>query len=235
MERNTAQLTPQTMAFEDLNLQVGMRLQLLTHRSVKPVVHMSALIGYVKDEYMIVRLPTGAAIPINLNVGERITLRTFSGTNVGSFASTVERVFEWPRAYAHIAFPDVINGTSLRTATRVRADIPVLMRGESQPENPIVATLDDVSVSGARIKSSQPLAEGEKIVELEFALPLPPSRAPAPVHTMASIKNLTVADATEDTLPFHYGVQFVGLEPLHYLLLQNMTYEAMLTQRNRIV
>jgi hypothetical protein len=40
-----------------MNLQVGGRLQFITHRSIKPVQHFSTLIGYVKDEYMIVKLP----------------------------------------------------------------------------------------------------------------------------------------------------------------------------------
>jgi hypothetical protein len=45
---------PQEYEFEAMNLQVGGRLQLITHRQIKPVEYFSTLIGYVKDEYLIV-------------------------------------------------------------------------------------------------------------------------------------------------------------------------------------
>ena len=44
----------QEFQFEALNLQVGVRLQIVTQRGVKPVPHFSTLIGYVKVEYIIV-------------------------------------------------------------------------------------------------------------------------------------------------------------------------------------
>jgi hypothetical protein len=34
---------------------------------------------------------------------------------------------------------------------------------------------------------------------------------------------------------FTYGVHFLGLDPNHYTLLQNMTYEAMIAGRQKIV
>jgi hypothetical protein len=34
---------------------------------------------------------------------------------------------------------------------------------------------------------------------------------------------------------FAYGVQFVDLDPVHYTLLQNLTYEALLADRQKIV
>lgn len=41
------ELKTQEFEFEAMNLQVGMRLQFITHRQVKPVQHFSTLIGYV--------------------------------------------------------------------------------------------------------------------------------------------------------------------------------------------
>ena len=32
-----------------------------------------------------------------------------------------------------------------------------------------------------------------------------------------------------------YGVQFIDLEPTHYTLLQNLTYEALIADRQKIV
>src|SRR5438874_8102147 len=98
-------IAPREFTFESLNMQVGLRLQLMTHRRVKPVSHFSTLIGYVRDEYIIVRIPMESGVPIGLTEGERITIRVFSGVNVCSFACTVERVFARPLFYVHLSFP----------------------------------------------------------------------------------------------------------------------------------
>lgn len=227
-------LTPQSVAFEELNMQVGMRLQLLTHRHVKPAVYMSALIGYIKDEFMIVRVPTEGGMPVNLNIGERITIRVFSGINVGSFASTVERVYERPRPYLHITFPSVIQGSSLRGAMRVRADIPVTITSLRHADTVITGTLGDISVSGARIVSAHPLRADDDIVELSFALTQSPDQRPTLVNTQACIRNI-VEPGDQAGAGYSYGVQFLELDPVHYILLQNMTYEALLSHRSKIV
>ena len=44
-----------------------------------------------------------------------------------------------------------------------------------------------------------------------------------------------VKPASDQTEVFTYGVQFVDLDPNHYALLQNMTYEALIADRQKIV
>src|SRR3954447_9359478 len=110
------ELKAQEYEFEAMNLQVGGRLQFITHRRVKPVQHFSTLIGYAKDEYMILKIPLENGAPIALAEGERLTIRVFSGVKVCSFACTVERIFARPLLYVHVSFPTSIKGTSLRTA-----------------------------------------------------------------------------------------------------------------------
>ena len=83
----------QEFEFESMNLQVGGRLQFITHRTIKPIQHFSTLIGYVKDEYMIVKIPFDSGAPISLNDGDKLTIRVFSGVTVCSFPCIVMRVF----------------------------------------------------------------------------------------------------------------------------------------------
>lgn len=235
---NSAQaheLKPQEYEFETLNMQVGVRLQLITHRRLKPVAHFSSLIGYVRDEYLILKIPFEDGVPIGLTEGERVTIRVFSGVNVCSFASTVERVFSRPLFYVHLSFPTSIQGTSLRGAMRVRADLPVRVAGMKFAA-PMDCQLANVSVTGARIDSSQPLPPNEDIVDLRFALMVPPDNRETQVRTRASIRNLAVGKPADGQAEMYsYGVQFIDLDPVHYTLLQNMTYEALLADRGKIV
>src|SRR5438067_9073787 len=124
---------PQEFTFESLNMQVGVRLQFMTHRRVKPVPYFSTLIGYIKDEYIIVKIPTENGVPIPLTEGERVTIRVFSGVNVCSFACTVERIFARPLLYVHLSSPTSIQGTSLRRAMRAQLDLPANARSTLRP------------------------------------------------------------------------------------------------------
>lgn len=227
---------PQEFEFESMNLQVGVRLQFITHRGLKPVQHFSTLIGWAKDEYMIVKIPTDNGAPIPLVEGERVTMRVFSGIHVCTFASTVERFFGRPLLYAHISFPRSIQGTSLRTAMRVKVDIParIIPLGGAVP--PVECLLTNLSVSGARIESKRSLPQDEDQFDMEFALLVPPHNQEVRVRTRAAVRNISaLAGAPEQTEGFAYGVQFVNLNPVHYTLLQNLTYEALLADRQKIV
>jgi c-di-GMP-binding flagellar brake protein YcgR len=226
---------PQEFEFEAMNLQVGGRLQFITHRDIRPVQHFSTLIGYIKDEFMIVKIPMEQGGPIALTEGEKVTIRVFSGVTVCSFDCTVARVFARPLLYVHITFPNLIQGTSLRASMRVKVDIPAQVTGSS-PAAAAHCTLINLSVTGALIESPRKLPPDDEIVTVEFTLMSQPGNQPIAVKTRASIKNVNVRKPSHDGFEvFTYGVHFLGLDPNHYTLLQNMTYEAMIADRQKIV
>jgi c-di-GMP-binding flagellar brake protein YcgR len=230
------ELKPQDFEFESMNLQVGVRLQFITHRRVKPVQHFSTLIGWLKDEYLIVKIPMNNGVPIPLVEGERLTMRVFSGIHVCSFACTVERVFGRPLLYAHISFPRSIQGTSLRTAMRVKVDLPahIIPVGSAVPAAECLVT--NLSVNGARIESQKSLPQDEDEFDLEFTLLAPPNNQEIRVRTRATVRNISsLSGGADQGEGFAYGVQFAHLDPVHYTLLQNLTYEALLADRQKIV
>ncbi|TFW25488.1 flagellar brake protein [Massilia arenosa] len=223
--------------FEAMNLQVGGRLQFITHRTIKPAQHFSTLIGWVKDEYMIVRIPMEHGAAIALAEGDKVTIRAFSGVNVCSFASTVVRVFPRPVNYVHITFPTSIQGTSLRAAMRVKVDIPVQVTPEHYNAQPMNMFMVNLSVSGALVESPRRIPMGCETVKLSFTLIQNPGNHQVIVNTRASIKNVSAAAGGPAGIgeTFSYGVQFLDLEPTHYTLLQNITYEALIADRQKIV
>jgi c-di-GMP-binding flagellar brake protein YcgR len=226
----------QDYEFEAMNLQVGGRLQFITHRQVKPVQHFSTLIGYIKDEYLIVKIPMENGAPIALTEGERLTIRVFSGINVCSFPCTVERVFGRPLLYVHLSFPTSIQGTSLRSAMRVKVDLAAQVTGSRPQSVPVNCYLVNLSVSGALIESPRRLPPDDEMVTLQFTLLAPPGNQEVRVQTRATIRNVNVVKPSADQFEmFTYGVQFVDLDPGHYTLLQNMTYEALIADRQKIV
>lgn len=225
---------PQQYSFEQMNLQVGTRLQFITHRTLRPIQHFSTVIGWVKDEYLIVRIPLEQGVPIALDQGEKITLRTFSGVNVCSFSSVAERVFGRPLFYAHVAFPTEIQGTSLRMAMRVKVDLPTRIKGAAGVEQ--AGQLVNVSVSGALMHTEHPLAEEAGPVDVQFTLQTGPDKRQVTISAKALVRNAsTVKPPDEDARLHAYGVQFVDLDPTHYMMLQNLTYQALIADRQKIV
>jgi c-di-GMP-binding flagellar brake protein YcgR len=229
------ELKPQDIDFETMHLQVGTRLQLITHRRVKPVQYFSSLIGYIKDEYIILKIPMESGAPIALAEGERLTIRVFSGIKVCSFACTVERVFGRPLFYVHVSFPTSVQGTSLRTAMRVKVDLPAAIGGSGTHGRPLGCTIVNLSVSGALVVSPNRLPSDEEQITLQFSLKAPPDDLEVRISARATIRNVNVTKAADDSDLYTYGLQFVDLDPGHYTLLQNMTYEALLADRQKIV
>jgi c-di-GMP-binding flagellar brake protein YcgR len=224
----------QEYEFEQMNLQVGGRIQFITHRTIKPIQHFSTIVGWIKDEYMIVKVPFENNAPIALNEGDKLTIRVFSGVNVCSFSCMVQRVFPRPLFYAHLSFPVSIQGTSLRTAMRVKVDIPAQVTTTTGATSVFLVNL---SVSGALIESPKQLPEYEAQVGLSFYLIAQPGNRQVRVNANATIRNINVVKpATADKQEvFTYGVQFIDLDPVHYTMLQNLTYEALIADRQKIV
>ncbi len=225
----------QDYAFEQMNLQVGGRIQLITHRTLRPIPYFSTVIGWVRDEYMIVKIPLENNAPIALSEGDKLTVRVFSGVNVCSFSTVVQRVFLRPLMYAHVSFPAEIQGTSLRAAMRVKVDIPAHMSRDDGTHVPVF--LVNLSVSGALVESAQPLSREGDTVRLDFTLLAPPDNRQVRIQTPALVRNASMAASqkVEGKEVFSYGVQFTDLDPAHFTLLQNLTYEAMLADRQKIV
>jgi c-di-GMP-binding flagellar brake protein YcgR len=227
---------PREFTFESLNLQVGVRLQFITYRRIKPVQYFSTLIGYVRDEYLIVRVPVEHGAPVGLVEGERVTIRVFSGVNVCSFACTVERVFDRPMYYVHLSFPDSIQGTSLRAAMRVKVDIQARLETARPGAAAVDCTLTNVSVNGARIEAPSSLPEDGGEVTLDFAVVPSTFDREVRVRVRAVVRNASTQRRESDGAEvFAYGVQFLDLNPVHHTMLQNLTYEVLLSDRQNIV
>ena len=224
----------QEYEFEQMNLQVGGRIQFITHRTIKPIQHFSTIIGWVKDEYLIVKVPFESNAPISINEGDKLTIRVFSGVNVCSFSCMVQRVFPRPLFYAHLTFPRSIQGTSLRAAMRVKVDIPAQVTTQSGATSVFLVNL---SVSGALIESSKQLPDGDAQVGLSFYLIAQPGNRQVRVNPTATIRNINVVKpaASDKQDVFTYGLQFIDLDPVHYTMLQNLTYEALIADRQKIV
>lgn len=224
----------ETVTFDAMNLQVGVRLQVLVVRDIKPIQYFSMLIGYVRDEYLILKLPFENGAPIALREGDKITVRVFSGITVCSFDTTVLRIFLHPLFYLHLSFPKAIRGASLRSAMRVKVDIPA--QAAKAGAAAVSVLLGNLSVAGALIESPQELGEADAVLELAFTLVTQPGDNEVKIDTRAAIRNVHRRPAPDGQAElFMYGVEFTELDPTQQIVLQNLTYEALIGDRQKLV
>lgn len=119
---------------------------------------------------------------------------------------------------------------------RVKVNIPAQVTGSRPNSVANNVFLVNLSVTGALIESPHKLLPDDEIVTLQFTLVAQPGNHQVIVNTRASIKNVNVIKPSPAQYEvFTYGVQFIDLEPSHYTLLQNLTYEALIADRQKIV
>lgn len=229
--------TPEQVTFDSLKLQVESKIQLLIWRNHERVQYFSSLIGYVRDEYLLIKIPTVDDVPIPIREGERINVRVFTGVKVCAFESTVDRVFVHPLFYAHLSFPQKIEGVSLRTAMRVKANFPgrvmTSQSGKSSEQHSVVVA--NVSVTGALVESGDALGDKGETFDLEFALGS--GDQSLRLQTTATVRNVNTrkAASAEQRTVYTYGVEFTALDATQRLMIENLTYQALIEDRQNLL
>lgn len=228
---NAAVPRKEQIKFDAMNLQVGGKLQLVAIRDIKQVHQFSNLIGYVKEEYLLLQIPVDGAMLFPIREGEKLTVRVFSGIQVCWFDTTVVRTFPPPYAFMHVSFPDEVYGTPLRTAVRVKVNIPAKaqLTTASAAGAEFGASLHDLSVAGARVKATSEIPESVESIELAFPVSIQAGAFTIEVNTRARIRNRSAQIEPDPVSPYvySYGVQFTELEATHRLALQNLIYETL--------
>ena len=144
------------VSFTQLQANVGERLQVLVQRfpAGRPIT--SALVGWIEGEFLLVRRPTDDKGPVPLVVGDNVTVRLFTGTEVAEFASTVQRVFGVSFPYIHLDYPSQVRALTLRAEPRVAVDLPAAATIDGS-EGEITVRVRDINLRGARVQAPQAL------------------------------------------------------------------------------
>jgi len=222
-----------------IHIQIGTKLQLISDRTGRPLHHFATLIGFLAGEAVLVKTPTenGALVPFR--EGERLTARVFSGLNVYTFATIVERVQSTPLQCLYLAFPKTVTGTALRKAIRIRTNLAGkasrATAGEAPQDGDVSIT--NLSIAGASFDSQGKLGELGEQITLSFAFFVQPGDCEVQFKTRATIRNLKAPKPGPAGSPgaHAHGVEFLDLEPTEQIKLQNFLYESVVAGRQTIV
>lgn len=164
-----ASATVNRLPLRALGLRTGMALQ--TRRLVEGASKKeSQYFGAIEGKGVMVGPlgPDGAKT--ELEEGEICVVRGFTGQYEFSFLSKVLQTFQKPFAYALLAYPAQVDATLVRQSMRTKTNWPTTVEvpaKEAQPATgPLNATLVDISLQGAMIKTGSPLATVGDLVTL---------------------------------------------------------------------
>lgn len=236
---NAPSMTPeglQSAGFNELRLQPGSRVQLVLSGQDGEQAHFTTVVGFARDEYLILKLPQRRQAPILLQVGDGLRVRLFSGIHLYEFRCNVLRVFEAPVDYMHVSFPDDIRVTPVRMAPRVRAELPaqVVLPDGSRHEG----LLADISSQGAQLQlvAESPVLEDGGRVRVSFGLRVGVDEREHTVETECvarALKAFRPSDGGEQLQA--YGLQFGELDAAASLALQNFILRRMIEDQDSVV
>lgn len=216
----------QNYQFDDLRLGVGHYFQIEAPSAPQPLI--GHLIGFLKGTSLIVRVSSAQQRNgAQLEEGDAVRVKGFSGKVAYIFSSTVRKRRAIPFAYFHLDFPATIQGYELRSAVRVKADIPA---GAEQPAAGISVSgmLSNISINGAQLQCTESLGKVGDSVAVNFTIPaLDHLQQESGIKARATIRSISRLDGAQPG--YSHGLQFDSLDALQTLMLQTLVQHFLLT------
>lgn len=219
---------PESNPSEDLRtlrLSIGDAIQLQDF-SYDRHRYFVKLIGFAERKSMVVTHPTANDKLIFIKEGEGYQVRGFSGTKTYEFNCTVLAVCLTPYPYLHLDYPAQVKTTNMRGAVRIKLRLVCTIE-TAAGGNKIPAVIEDLSISGARIRADKEFGKpGDKVtvglrlqIENENQVFLVPS----------VIRNSRAEPDSQTGRPvIMHGLEFIQSTSLELTMLQNFVYKSML-------
>lgn len=210
--------------FEAMGLAVETPVKLLRRAPGESVVtHGSAVIGFLRDRYLLLKLPLAGGLTVRFLEGETLEVRLFTGRSAFSFDSRVQRVHRAPLNCLQLELPERVWRTPVRNADRIDVDLSAELRGDGA-EQTQAARIVNLSATGAMlaVPAAVRLATGASI-SLRFDLH--GERSPVAIEALGVVRNVRSpgSDAQPPDVTL-VGVEYDGLAELARLAIANYIY-----------
>lgn len=209
------------MPLKALGLRTGMALQ--TRRLVEGASKKEAqFYGAIEGKGVMVGPLGPDGVKTELDEGEVCVVRGFTGQYEFSFLSKVLQTFQKPFAYALLAYPAQVDATLVRQSMRTKTSWPASVHVPPKNGGPDLgqqeASLVDISMQGAMIKTQSALATVGDLVTLGLTVTF--DNAPVQLQLAATIchNNRGASDSA-----YYIGLAFKDLTQHDKLVLHFAT------------
>jgi len=217
--------SPQAAKFSDMDLRVGQRVQLVIEAPVLQKYYTS-LIGYVENEFLMLRVPQEDGWIAHLKEGMHVEVRLFSGVSVFTFKSRIDTLLLNPRNYMLMSFPNSIQEVRMRAHARARTNMPVdIVEAASAAIKATGFHLHDLSGGGASVLGPVALGPVGGRVRLGFRFKLEATQMTEHVElnaTIQSAEKITHENQMGHQVMYQHGIQFDAVDPRILLLVHEL-------------
>lgn len=181
-----------------------------------------AVVGLRHGESVLVTAPSRNHKPMIVTEGQLFNARMLVGKDVIGFQTNLLKLNLTPFPYLHLSYPRELQRLTIRGALRVDTEEMVMVSPLSETATrrftAIPALLVDLSNSGGRLSSNEPLGEKGSEVRLSFGLTISGERHP--LNVQAIIRNQVDNPKPESTMRKYFtGVEFNELRQAQRVLL----------------
>jgi len=203
--------TPKKAKFADMNFQVGQRVQLIQD-GAGAHKHYTSVIGWVENEFLMLRVPQDDGWITHLSEGMNVEVRLFSGLSIFTFRSRINTMLLNPRNYMLMSFPDEIHESPMRAHLRVRTSLPVeILTSTLAGHNLGDFHLHDISGGGTSIVGPRKLGDVDSTVQLRLRFDLQSTGKSEQVDMTGKIQNVELVHRNNEpgTQPeYQHGIHF---------------------------
>lgn len=222
--------------YESMNLKVGDRLQVQPPPKLTVERCNVRFIGSLQDQSLLITAPVLASgVRLDLMEGDNLVIRIFSSQNAFAFACEVLRVCKLPYGYLHVSFPQVVQGTVIRKAPRIKIKIGVMVGTDKDKASEVPGVISNLSSNGALLDGRRNIAEVGDTLHLSFHLKL--HNIDVNLSLVGNVRAIIGGDKPEQSSSSlsQFGLEFVDLTPNDKMILQSMVYQQMIERPETMV
>lgn len=187
--------------------------------------HYVKLIGYLNKKSVLVTHPVKEGELLEVSEGQGFLVRGFSDRKTYEFNANVISVCLAPYPCLHLSFPSQISVITMRGALRIKPGLECSIESEAASLK-LPATIEDISTSGAKIRTRKEMGKAGDDVTVKFRLQIEDEEQ---LFIMpAIIRNIqSGADSNGGDKIVTHGVQFMQPEGKGRTALQNFICKTM--------
>ncbi len=197
--------------FADMKFQVGQRVQLILE-SAGAHKQYTSVIGWVENEFLMLRVPQEDGWIVHLREGMNVEVRLFSGLSIFTFKSCINTMLLNPRNYMLMSFPEDIFETPMRAHLRVRTSLPVeILNSSLVGHNLGDFHLHDISGGGTSVIGPHKLGEVDSSVKLRLRFDLQSTGKSEDAEMTGTIQNVELvhrANQSDSQPEYQHGIRF---------------------------
>jgi hypothetical protein len=202
--------------------QVGELVQLrLLNRNLQSYYSVR-LIGYIKNQSILVMTPTVDKIPLILMDGEQIEVRMLTGSNIFAFQTSIQRLCITPVHYMHLDYPLEVRAQKLRKSPWAKVNLGTTVSNENGISE--VARIVNLSSEGAQLQAPSTLGKKGNNVQLAFHASMDELRATLTIDATILHVNKPRNDLDEEANMLEYGIAFHDVSETDAIWLKTLVY-----------